>query len=115
MGDNDGLLDTALDAIAAADIDVLVDADVVEWDAKGTRDLVRIFRHLDRGPDIEDLTPRIPFGGDAEGFDRHRRAAAPDHAERQMPRAFGKMLVDLAPDEGLVEQHIAAMFGMDRR
>src|SRR5262249_30140015 len=87
MRDDDGLLDTALDAIAAADVDVLMDADVVQRDTQGSRDLVRIFRHLDRGPDIEDLAPRIPFGGDTKSLNRHRRTAPPDHAEREMPRA----------------------------
>ena len=52
---------------------------------------------------------------DAEGLDRNGGAAAPGDAERQMPRALGEMLFDLAPDEGAVEQHVGAVRRMHRR
>ncbi len=60
MRHKNALLDAALDAIAAADVDVVMDADIVGGNAQGAGDLVRVFRHLDRGPDIEDVAPRIP-------------------------------------------------------
>ncbi len=41
------------------------------------RDLVGIFRHLDRGPDVEDLPPGVPACRDAEGLDRHRARCGP--------------------------------------
>ena len=91
------LLDAALDAVAAADVDVLVHAHVVGRNAQRARDLVGIFRHLDRGPDVEHVAPRIPGRDDAERLDRNRRAAAPGHAERQMPRALGEMFVRPRP------------------
>ena len=72
-------------------------------------DLVGIARHLDRGIDVEDFAPGIPARHHAEGLDRHGRGAAPFHPQRELARAGGEILVDLAPDEGLVEQHIRAV------
>ncbi len=110
-----GLLDAALDAVAAADIDVLMHAHAVGGNSQRARDLVGIFRHLDRGPDVEHVAPGIPGRHDAEGLDRNGGTAAPGDAERQMPRALGEMLFDLAPHEGAVEQHVGAVRGMHRR
>ena len=46
---------------------------------------------------------------DAEGLDRHGRAAAPFDAVLERVRARGEILLDLAPDEGAVEQHVRAV------
>ena len=99
MRHENALLDAALDAIAAADVDVVMDADIVGGNSQRAGDLVRIFRHLDRGPDIEHVAPWIPRRGYAKGLDRHRRIASPGDAERQMARALGEVPVDVAPDE----------------
>ena len=115
MRHQNGVLDAALDAVAAADIDIVMHAHIVGRDAQGAGNLVGIFRHLDRSPDIEHLAPRVPSRHDAEGFDRHRRIAAPLHAKRQMPGAFREMLLDLTPDECLVQQHIGAVLRMHIR
>src|ERR1700684_1484606 len=109
------LLDAALDAVAAADVDVLMHADAIRRYPQRTRDLVGIFRHLDRGPYIQYLAPWIPGGGDAKGFDRNRGAAPPGDAKRQVARAFGEMFLDLAPDKSAVEQYVGAVRRMHRR
>ena len=77
IADQHGVLDAALDAVAAADVDVVMHAHRRSSAAQRARDLVGIFRHLDRGPDVEDLAPGVPARRHAEGLDRHRRAAAP--------------------------------------
>ena len=43
-----------------ADVDVVMDADIICGNAQRAGDLVRIFGHLDRGPDVKYITPRIP-------------------------------------------------------
>ena len=60
MRDQHRLLDAPLDAIAAADIDVLMDPDAIGRNSQRTRDLIGIFRHLDRGPYVQHVAPRIP-------------------------------------------------------
>ncbi len=115
VADQHGVLDAALDAIAAADVDVVVDAHRRAGKLQRRRDLVRIARHLHRGPDVEDLAPGIPTRQHAEGLDRHRGAAPPLHLERQVVRAVGEILLDRAPDERAVEQHIGAVIGVHRR
>ena len=55
------------------------------------------------------LAPRVPARHHAEGLDRHRRGAAPFHPQRQFARRGGEVLLDLAPHEGLVEQHVGAV------
>ena len=109
-----GVLDAALDAIAAADIDVLMHAHAVERHAQGTRDLVGVLRHLDRGPHVQHLPPRVPARHDTEGLDRHGGAAPPFHAIGELVRSGGESCVDIAPDEAPVEQHIRAVLGMHR-
>ena len=104
-----GLLDAALDAVAAADIDILMHAHAIGGNPQRARDLVGILRHLDRRPDVEHLAPRIPRCRDAKRLDRHGGIAAPGDAERQMARAFGEMFFDLAPDKGPVQQHVGAV------
>ena len=110
-----GLLDAALDAVAAADVDILMHAHAIGGNPQRARDLIGVFRHLDRRPDVEHLAPGIPGRGDAEGLDRNGGTASPGHAKRQVTRAFGEMSVDLAPDEGAVEQHVGTVLGMHRR
>ena len=109
IADQHGVLDAALDAVAAADVDVVVHAHRRHRNFQRHRGLVGIFRHLDRGPDVEDFAPRVPACGHAEGLDRHGRAAAPFDAMLERVRARGEILLDLAPDEGAVEQHVRAM------
>ena len=109
IADQHGVLDAALDAVAAADVDVVVHAHRRHRQLQRHRGLVGIFRHLDRGPDVEDLAPGIPARRDAESLDRHGRAAAPFHAVLERVRARGEILLDLAPDEGAVEQHVGAV------
>jgi hypothetical protein len=77
--------------------------------------LIRKLRHLDRRPDIEYLATRIPLRGDAEGFDRHCRAAAPAHAQRNLVFGFREGFIDRAPDEAAVKQHVAAVRRMHLR
>ena len=74
------VLEPALDAIASADIDVVMNAHRVAGQAQRLGDLFGIFRHLDRRPDIEDLGAWIPLRNDGEGLDRDRGAAIPDCA-----------------------------------
>ena len=103
------VLDAALDAVAAADVDVVMHAHRSDRDFQRDADLVGITRHLDRGIDVEHVAPGIPARHHAEGLDRHRRRAAPFHPQRQFARAGGEILLDLAPHEGLVEQHVGAV------
>ena len=109
IADQHGVLDAALDAVAAADVDVVVHAHRRHRQLQRHRGLVGIFRHLDRGPDVEHLAPGVPARGHAEGLDRHGRAAAPGDAMLELVRARGEILLDLAPDEGAVEQHVGAV------
>ena len=103
------VLDAALDAVAAADIDVVMHAHRGGRNFQRHADLVGIARHLDRGIDVEHFAPRVPARHHAEGLDRHGRRAAPFHPQHELARAGGEILVDLAPDESLVEQHIGAV------
>src|SRR5439155_6884799 len=100
------VLDAALDAVAPADIDIVVHAHRRHRQLQRGRDLLRIARHLDRGPDIEHLAPGIPAHHDAKGLDGYRGTAAPLEAQRQALRAFGKIALDVAPDKAAVEQHV---------
>ena len=81
-----GVLDAALDAVAAADIDVLVHAHLVHGQAQGARDLVGELGHLDRRPHVQHLAPRVPARHHAEGLDRHRGAAPPFDAIGKLVR-----------------------------
>jgi hypothetical protein len=103
MAGEHGVLDAALDPVAAADVDVVVHPHGVTGQAQRTRDLIGIFWHLDRGPDIENAVPRIPGRNYAEGLDRNRGAAPPRHAEPELARAVTEVLRNLAPHEGAVE------------
>src|SRR6266851_5739015 len=69
--DEHGVLDAALHAVAAADVDVVMHAHGVAGQAQRARRLIGELGHLDRGPDVEDSGPRVPLRGDAEGLDRH--------------------------------------------
>ena len=109
------MLDAALDAVAAADVHVLVHAHAVERHAQGARDLVGELGHLDGGPHVQHLAPRVPARHHAEGLDRHGGAAAPLHAIGELVRRGGEGLVDVAPHEALVEQHVGAVGGMHGR
>ena len=109
------MLDAALDAVAAAHVHVLMHAHAIERHAQGARDLVGELRHLDRGPHVQHLAPGIPARHHAEGLDRHGGAAAPLDAVGQRVRRRGKGLVDVAPYEALVEQHVGPVRGMYRR
>ena len=115
VADQHRVLDAALDAVAAADVDVVVHSHRGARQPERERDLVGEARHLDRGQDVEDLAPGIPAREHAEGLDRHRRAAPPGHAQRQPVRALGEILLDLAPDEGAIEQHVGAVIRMHDR
>src|SRR6185369_939259 len=79
-----------------------------------SRDLVRVARHLDRRPDIEDFTPWVPACCDDKGLDRHRRAAAPLDRVPEPMQACGEIALDLAPDEGAIEQHVRAVRWMNQ-
>ena len=114
MGDEHGVLDAALDAIAAAHIHILMHAHAGHGQAQGARDLVREFRHLDRGPDVHHIPPGVPRGQHREGLDGHGGVAAPHDPVFQLMFAACKILFHRAPVEGLVEQHIRAMARMYR-
>src|SRR5262249_11408686 len=106
VADQHRVLDAALDTVAAADVDVVVHAYRRARQLERKRNLIGETRHLDRRVNIEDLAPGVPAREHGEGLDRHRRAAAPLEVQRQAIRAFGKILLDLAPDEGAVEQYV---------
>jgi hypothetical protein len=112
VADQYRVLDAALDAVAAADVDVIVYAHRRARQLERERHLVGKARHLDRSVNIEDLSPGVPTGEHGESLDRHCRAAAPFKAQRQAMWALGKILLDLAPDKGAVEQHIGAVIRM---
>ena len=109
------MLNAALDAVAAAHVHVLMHAHAVERHAQGPRDLVGELGHLDGGPYVQHLAPWVPARHHAEGLDRHGGAAAPAHAIGQLVLCRSEGLVDVAPYEALVEQHVGAMRGMYRR
>ena len=50
-----------------------------------------------------------------EGFDWHRRVAAPLYSVAERVIGRGKVVIDRAPDEIAVEQNVAAMGRMDKR
>ncbi len=106
------VLDAALDAVTTADIHVIVHAHRGARQLERKRNLLGKARHLDRCVNIEDLAPRVPAREDREGLDWHRRATAPFETQRQAMRALGKVLLDVAPDEGAVEQHVGAVIRM---
>ena len=109
------VFDAALDPVAAADIDVVVNPHRVRRQAQRTRDLIGVFRHLDRRPDVEQFIPRVPRRDHTESLDRNRGAAPPRHPKRQLPRALREVLIDLPPDECAIEQDIRSVVGMNRR
>ncbi len=109
------MLDAALDAVAAADVDVVVHAHRCGRDLQRQANLVGKARHLDRGINVEQFAPRVPVRHHAEGLDRHRRGAAPFHPQLELARAGGEILRDFAPDEGLVEQHVRAVLLVHQR
>ena len=66
-----GVLDAALDAVAAAHVYVVMHAHRRHRNLKRNADLVGVTRHLDRGIDVEHVPPRVPTRHHAEGLDRH--------------------------------------------
>ena len=110
------MLDSALHAVAAAHVDVVVHAHRVAGQAQRARRLVGKLRHLDRGPDIEDAGARVPLRRDAEGLDRHGGAAAPDRAEGDPVLGACERLLHRSPDElAVVEQVRAVRWVHERR
>ena len=109
------VFDAALDPVAAANVDVVMHTHGVRRQAQRPRDLIGVFRHLDRRPDVEQFIPRVPRRDHTESLDRNRGAAPPRHPKRQLPRALREVLIDLAPDEGAIEQDIRSVVGMNRR
>ena len=109
------VLDATLDAVAAAHVDVVVDADPVGRDFQRARDLLLVVGHLDRGPDVEDFPDGIPARQHAEGLDRHGGRAPPARAVGE--RVFRRREIRLhrPPFESFAHQHVAAVLGMDRR
>ena len=67
-----GVLDAALDAVAATNVDVVVHTHGVTRQAQGAGELIGKLGHLDGCPDIEDFAAGIPLRGDPEGFNWHR-------------------------------------------
>ena len=115
IADQHRVLDAALDAVAAPHVHVVVDPHRRARQLERERDLVGKARHLHRGEDVEHLAPGVPAREHAEGLDRHGRAAPPRHPHRQAVRAVGKILLDLAPDEGAIEQHVGAVIRVHDR
>ena len=113
--DQHGVLDAALDSVAAAHVHVVVNAHGGARQLERERDLVGKARHLHRGEDVEHLAPGVPARHHGEGFDRHGRAAPPLYPQRQAMRAVGEILLDLTPDEGAIQQHVGAVIGMHER
>src|SRR3954453_15136484 len=109
MRNEDSMLDTSLHPVASANIHVLVYAHAIEGNAQSARDLIRVLWHLDRCPDVKDLSPGIPFREYAEGFDRNRGVSAPGHTKLQVSRGLGEVPIDIAPDERAVEKYVRAM------
>ncbi len=91
------MLQAALHAVGAADIDVEMDAHRVARQPQRARKLVGIFRHLDRRPDVEQLVRVIPLRDDAESLDRHGRAAMPARAKGKALVGRGEILGDRSP------------------
>src|SRR2546426_7414400 len=87
----------------------------VAGQAQRARGLVGELGHLDRSPDVEDSRPCVPPRGDAEGFDRHGRAAAPHRAEGDPVLGVCERLLDRAPYELAVVEHVRAVRRMDER
>ena len=109
MAHQHAVLDAALDAVAAADIDIVMHAHAIHRQAQGAGDLIGVFRHLDRGAHVEHLAPWVPLRENAEGLDGDGGVAAPGDAQRQLMLAGGEMRVDVAPVKYAVEQHVGAM------
>ncbi len=115
IADEHGVLDAALHAVAAADVDVEVHAHGVAGQAQRTRGLVRELRHLDRRPDVEDACADVPLRGDAEGLDRHGGAAPPCRAERYPVLGPGEGLFDRPPDELAAIEQVRAVRQVNER
>src|SRR6478672_8389226 len=115
MRNENRMLDATLDAVTPANIDIVMYADIVSRDTQRARNLIGVFRHLDRCPDVQHLTPWIPFRDNSKRLDRNRRVAPPLHAKREMVWTFSEVLFDLTPHERLIEQYIGSMLGVHVR
>ena len=111
----DGVLDAALQAVAAADVDVVMGADGTRREAQRGGDLLGVGRHLDRGPDVEQPSARVPFGQYAEGLDRYRGAPPPARPEAEAVGQAGEIPGDRPPGEGTVVEDVGTVLAMDPR
>src|SRR4051812_3190617 len=78
------VLDTALDAVTAANVNVVMDPDRGHGNLESNADLVVEARHLDRSVDVEHVAPRIPACRHAEGLYRHGGRPAPFHPQLEL-------------------------------
>ena len=92
-----------------------MDANLIAGQPQCAGNLVCIFRHLNRGPDIENLFPDIPFGNNAKGFDWHGRIASPDDGKAQLMIGLCKIIINRPPDKLFIQQHIRLMVLVDWR
>ena len=104
------VLDAALDAVAAADVDVVMHAHRGGRDFQRQADLVGDISASGSRPSTSSIsrqgsqlasTPKVSIGTVEE--------RAPFHPQRQFAWGSGEILVHLAPHEGPVEQHVGAV------
>ena len=112
---HDGVLQAALDAVAAAHVHVKVHAHAVAGQAQGFGQLVGELGHLDRGPHIQHFGGVVPLAGHGKGFDRHGRVACPAHAVAQLVVALCKVFLDRAPNELAVKNQVRAVGRVHQR
>ena len=106
------MFNAAFDAITAANIDIIMNTHLIAGQPQGTGNLVGIFWHLHRCPYIKHLLPRIPFGNNAECFNRDGRIASPGDAKTQLVISRGKIIIHRPPDKFFIKQNIAVVIWM---
>ena len=110
-----GVLDAALDAVAAADVDVVVHPNAVGVQPERPGDLFGVLGHLDRRPDIQRPRSRMPLGEDAEGLDGNGGIPPPTRPEGKPVIGGGEVFLDRAIDEFPPVENVGAVSGMDGR
>ena len=109
------VLDPALGAEAAADIDVEVNTDLIRFNSKCLSQLIRELWHLDRCPNVEQVSVLVPLCDNSEGLQRDRGVTIPtgtDLGRANCPCAIAR---NIAPHKFPLSHDVAAVRRMHQR